>query len=222
MDIIWGIIVLIVVIGGGMWLWEKIKDLFWCIGEGIAVFIDDPSKALSKKKTAKCPTKLRALPESQDAHDTLESFCRIMHKIDSAMSPYCQYEGQACLHGGIDANGRGYSHFWYDKDYAGIDSVFGELGYLTPNGYEWSIRDGIINFNSNSVSGYQEWTGYNNLFKQYGNREAAENSMRQRIEAVIHNEWPEARITSYSGHFDAPSGELVCFSVKIKTTISTF
>ena len=222
MDTIWGIIFLFVVVGVGMWLWEKSKDLFWCIGEGIAVFLDNPSKALSRKKKAKCPTKLRALPESQDAHNTLESFCRIMHKIDSAMSPYCQYEGQGSLYGGIDANGKGYSHFWYDKDYAGIDSVFEELGYFSPNGHEWSIQNGIINYNSNSVPGYQEWTGYSNQFKEYGSREAAENAMRQQIEAVIHNEWPEATITSYSVHFDAPSGELFCFSVKIKTTIPTF
>ena len=42
------------------------------------------------------------------------------------------------------------------------------------------------------------------------------------IREGIHNEWPEARITSYSGHFDAPSGELICFSVRIKTMISAF
>ena len=233
MEIILGIVVLLALIFGGMWLWEKIQDLFFCAVESVACFFDGSAKTRSAKAKggSNSSASLQALPEPLEAHDTLEAFCRIMHKIDIAMSPYCQYEGQASLVGGIDEQGKGYAFFWYDKDHTGVDSVFHSIGYYTPSGNGsqssasgqsdsgWSIQDGVVHYESRSIIGYQEWTGYNTTYKQFG-RDAAESSMRKMIEAVIRNEWPEARIISYSGQFDAPSGEAVSFSIQIRTTIS--
>ena len=222
METILGIVVLLAVIGGGMWLWEKIKDIFFGATESVAMFLDGSSRVRSKsiKNKSHTPPMLQSLPEPQDAHDTLEAFCRIMHRIDVAMKPYCQHGGQASLWGGVDESGKGYAYFWYDKDYAGVDSVFREIGYYSPSGNNdgWFIQDEIIHYKSKSIGGYFEWTGYNTLYKQFG-KDTAESSMHKMIEAVIENEWPEARITSYSGHFDAPSGEPVTYSIQVKTFI---
>lgn len=234
MEIILGIIVLLALIFGGIWFWEKIQDLFFGAVDSVASFFDGSAKTRSEKAKggSHSPASLQVLPEPLEAHDTLEAFCRIMHKIDIAMSPYCQYEGQASLVGGIDEQGKGYAHFWYDKDHAGVDSVLRDIGYYSPdeNGNQtsvagkgdngWSIQDGVVHYKSKAITGYREWTGYNTLYKQFG-KDAAESSMQKMIEAVINNEWPEARITSYSGYFDAPSGEPICFSIRIRTKIST-
>lgn len=232
MDVVIGIVVLLALIGGGMWLWEKIQDLFFGATDSIAGFLDGSSRSRSKKVKSESHTTptLQILPEPREAHDTLEAFCRIMHKIDVAMSPYCQYEGQARLTGGVGSDGRGYVLFWYDKDYGGVESVFHEIGYYSPSENSstssattgsnagWTIDNGMIQYRSRAITGYLEWTGYNTTYKQFG-KDAAENSMRRMIEAVLQNEWPEARITSYSGYFDAPSGESVAYSIQVKTVI---
>lgn len=232
MEVVLGIIVLLALIFGGMWLWEKIQDLFFGATESIAGFFDGSSRSRSKKTKDDSNTRpsLHALPEPCDAHDILEAFCRVMHNIDVKMSPYCQHEGQARLTGGVGSDGKSYVLFWYDKDYAGVESVFHEIGYYSPgenNGLStiesrgntgWTIDNGMIQYRSQKITGYLEWTGYNTLYRQFG-KDTAESSMRNMIEAVLQNEWPEAKITSYSGYFDAPSGEPVAYSIQLKTVI---
>ena len=229
MEVVGGIIVLLILVFVVMWLKEKLADLFFCLCDGIAGLFDGnrPKKTRSVESNSKSytPDIKQVLPEPCDAHDILEAFCRIMHKIDVKMSPYCQNQGQAGLHGGVDEEGKGYVNFWYDKDYAGIDSVFHDIGYCSPSENDnqsgnsgWSIQDGVVRYNCHSITGYREWTGYDTTYKQFG-KITAESSMQKMVEAVIKNEWPEARITSYNGQFDAPSGELIYFSAQIKTSI---
>ena len=226
MDIILCIVVLFGLIGVGVLLCETIKALF----SNAKVSTGRSSRNHSEDKF---PSSLKLLPEPSDAHDMLEAFCRIMHKIDVEMSPYCQYEGKALLMGGIDSDGKGYVYFWYDKDHAAVGSVFPDIGYYSPSesisasttisgsNTGWTTDDGKILYQSRTITGYLEWTGYFTTYKNYG-RDRAENSMRSMITAVLQNEWPEARITSYDGHFDTPRGQQVAYLIEVKTTIGDY
>lgn len=76
---------------------------------------------------------LAKLPLSTDIRRAVKEFCEIAHKIDLAM-PLANHESSIYLFGGWGRGAKKLFHFWYNKDWSGIDDALAKK--LMYNGYE--------------------------------------------------------------------------------------
>lgn len=178
--------------------------LWYCgiIGTCVYAAIHFVRTVINRRSAAPAaPTALRSLPLPSDAHQVLACFCQQMQALDTAM-PYCSYAGKAMLLGGGGNAGKGYAYFNYTKDWP-LQIVWKNMGYDVPVSHRtrepgWSIggyEDDWIYLNSENVTGYGEWSGYDSLKRNECDDSGIEKQWDMSIRATIQNEWPRAVIT---------------------------
>ena len=224
-----GLFVLCFVVGGLLQAESSIANavgIIWFLVTvtGIAAIVIRHVGLHRGKKNCSGKNPLRPMPLPTDAREILEVFCRMMQALDSAM-PFCDHEGKGVLAGGIDTAGNGYVRFWYDKDWAFIQTVFNQMGYdiKVSDGQQsdgWYI-DGssgeMVHLHIRDVNGYPEWSGAIQQ-KQNGQDEtAAERDWEQKIKATIQNNWPNAAIRQCDVKFQSKGGDTSVYYIKVTT-----